>query len=378
MHICFVNLADEYYSPVSGGALSTIVAASARELETRGHDVTIVSATSGPTHPWGRVMSTGRVDGAGTFRRAAGRLGRLLSSSQPPQSSYVRRAQQALKRIRVPDVVICMNDLAAPRWVREALPGVQTCTWAQNDLLLPVAESERDLVLASLDTVAACSGYIADRLLAQGVPGSMVAVVPSGVDLDAFKPRPGWLEARKPVRVLCMGRFDPNKGHDVALRAVQAAQRSGLPVTATLAGAVWWYGSHRGNAYAEDLARLLAAVGGQNAGLVSRAGVPGLVADHDIAFVLSRSQEPFGLVALESMAGGCAVVASPRGGLPEACGGAAILVDPDDQDAVSDALRRLVADSAWLADRKQAARARAENAPWSGTVTSLLRALGHV
>ena len=33
MHVCFLNMPIEYYSPVSGGAVATILMETARELE---------------------------------------------------------------------------------------------------------------------------------------------------------------------------------------------------------------------------------------------------------------------------------------------------------------------------------------------------------
>ena len=50
--------------------------------------------------------------------------------------------------------------------------------------------------------------------------------------------------------------------------------------------------------------------------------------------------EGFGMPVIEAMASGTPVVAADRAALPEVCGGAAILADPDDPDAFADALLR--------------------------------------
>jgi glycosyltransferase involved in cell wall biosynthesis len=116
------------------------------------------------------------------------------------------------------------------------------------------------------------------------------------------------------------------------------------------------------------------AAGAEYIGHVPRAGVPTLIRQHDVVCVLSRSNEPFGLVALEAMAGGCAVIASNRGGLPEACGGAATLVDPDDLQAVTSAMGRFARNHELLRACKQRAVSRAANASWAecaGTIESL-------
>ncbi len=58
------------------------------------------------------------------------------------------------------------------------------------------------------------------------------------------------------------------------------------------------------------------------------------------AFVLPSRYEGLGLPCLEAMACGTPVVAANRAALPETCGGAALLVDPEDAEAVADAVVR--------------------------------------
>jgi glycosyltransferase involved in cell wall biosynthesis len=78
-----------------------------------------------------------------------------------------------------------------------------------------------------------------------------------------------------------------------------------------------------------------------------------------IVVVPSRWAEPFGLVALEALASGAALICSPRGGLPEVAGDCAVYADPDKPGALTAALRNLAGDE----PRRQAlARAGQERA----------------
>ena len=99
-------------------------------------------------------------------------------------------------------------------------------------------------------------------------------------------------------------------------------------------------------------------------GYVPEADLPALYASA-AAFAMPSLYEGFGLPCIEAMAAGTPVVAANRAALPEACGGAALLADPDDPDAFGAALleaagpqrERLVA----------AGRARAADLSWDRT-----------
>ncbi len=66
------------------------------------------------------------------------------------------------------------------------------------------------------------------------------------------------------------------------------------------------------------------------------------VAQHRIMVIPSRWAEPFGVVALEGLAAGCALVASSQGGLPEAVGPCGILFPNGDSAALASALKELL------------------------------------
>ena len=72
-------------------------------------------------------------------------------------------------------------------------------------------------------------------------------------------------------------------------------------------------------------------------GYVPEHDLPGLYAGA-LALAMPSLYEGFGLPVIEAMASGVPVVAADRSALPETCGGAALLVDPYDGDAVADLL----------------------------------------
>jgi len=82
------------------------------------------------------------------------------------------------------------------------------------------------------------------------------------------------------------------------------------------------------------------------------------------AFVLPSRYEGLGLPCLEAMACGTPVVAANRAALPETCGDAALLVDPDDADAVAEAVVRATADDALRVRLREAGIRRAAERTW--------------
>ena len=377
MRVCFLNAPIEYYSPISGGAVATIMMQSARHLIARGHEVTVLTIVNhDEIYPVGKVVpiqAPGR-DGIPALPRKLSVLrSRLLGWDWPYYAFYLRSFTQALKQLpQPPEVVICFNDLVSPTYIRRAVPTARIYSWLQNEQ----GTRRKDIARTVEATTAflTCSQYIADWTARKySLPSTKFRVVHSGVDLEAFSPRPGCLEPEQPLRALFIGRMDPNKGPDIAADAILKLQREGFDIRYSVAGGLWFYGHGKEmeDPFFRALKEKMDAVHADYLGHVTRHDVPGMIRSHDVAFVLSRANEPFGLVALETMASGCAVIASDRGGLPEACGGAALLVDPDDFDGVVQRLRLLASDAAALREYKRRAIERAAQASWE-TVAGVL------
>jgi glycogen(starch) synthase len=131
-----------------------------------------------------------------------------------------------------------------------------------------------------------------------------------------------------PVDLLYAGQLLRGKGVHVLLRAMALMRR---PQTLDVVGT--------GNF--EPYLRQLAERLGVAERVRWRGAVPNAadwMAAASCVVVPSVWQEPYGLVAAEAVALGRPVVASDVGGLPEACGGRAVLVPPGDVAALAAAL----------------------------------------
>lgn len=194
------------------------------------------------------------------------------------------------------------------------------------------------------------------------------AVVHNGVDRRVFHPigRPARTDA---LRVTFAGQVAEHKGPHLL---IQAVARSRTPVRLRIVGSSAHAVGAARTAYEEGLREMASAakVDVEFIPYQAAAALADHLRDSDVVCVPSLVDEAFGMVALEAMACGAAVVASGRGGLAEACGGAAVLVDPEDLDALARTLDDL-GSSSTLELAQGASLARAETASWTSAYETL-------
>ena len=208
--------------------------------------------------------------------------------------------------------------------------------------------------------VIAISTSTADSLTRTGLPPERVVVIPPGVDVDRFRRSAD----RGRLLVLYVGRLEPEKGPLDAL-AVMAQVVADVPgASGLLVG--------RGSLSDEVRRRTAGLPRISYRAEVTDDEVADLYAAADVVLVPSRF-EGFGLVAVEAMASGCAVIGYDVPGLRDAIAGRGLLVRPGDVRAMALLCRQLLEDPARRDDLGDLASAsvRAEHT-WSHRSAEIL------
>jgi glycosyltransferase involved in cell wall biosynthesis len=312
MRVCLLSHSSE----LAGAELVLVEAA--RALEAMGHDIHVVLSGSGPLeqrlrslgvdisfvpHTWwvtGDVLSSSL-----RVRRAI----RFLKWSVNPTRNVL-----AVLRKQRPDVVVT-NTLVFPQGALAArlasVPHVWYVHEFGTEFQFYLGERRSFNLIDRLSSrVVTCSRAVATHLEQHGVGAGKIHTVYSAVEVPHAR-APRFKNGQAELRLLLLGKVDPFKGQQDAIRAVKLLSDTGLGVTLTIAGP-------DPNGHAVELRRLVERL--KISDRVTFRGFTSepyrLFADAHAVLMCSRS-EAFGRVTVEAMKSGCPVIASDAGGNPE-------------------------------------------------------------
>ncbi|HEX7180579.1 MAG TPA: glycosyltransferase family 4 protein [Thermoanaerobaculia bacterium] len=328
------------FHPYIGGVENTVLDLN-RRLLARGHRVKVVCAdepAGSPSHvqgidvvrlPWkGKLGNTNLAWG---LRKALRREKPDLIHTHIPTALYADAAADVAQELGVPLVLTYHNDL-----IGEGLKGLFGKVY--NRFILPGLLARCDRVVTINPNYAAKSPH-----LSAGDP--KITCVPWGVDEALFHPpADGGPAQDAPEMVLgflsLLDEHHRYKGLEVLLKAVAELKRAGLRFRLRVGGAGEEQGFYRQLAAEQGVAGETEFLG-----FIPGPDLPAFYGSCH-AFVLPSTdarREGFGLVLLEAMACGRAVVTTPIVGMATDIEqrGAGLLVKPEDPGDLAAGLRRL-------------------------------------
>lgn len=207
----------------------------------------------------------------------------------------------------------------------------------------------------------ACSETVVEVLRAKGF-AKAAPIVPFGVDMEAFRPRPARrLQTAEPLTIGFVGRMLPGKGLNVLAEAL--ASMKDEPWKVLVVGD----GPER-----ESFQQRLRAAGLEDraefTGAIDFALVPEYFHQMDVMVIptetTKRIREQFGRVIVEAMACGVPVIGSTCGAIPEVIGDAGLIFPEGDSRALAAALTQVLTDAALRERLAEAGRGRVEQYSW--------------
>ena len=218
------------------------------------------------------------------------------------------------------------------------------------------------LLAPRIDAAVSCSRFNARTVAARY--GFEPTVVFNGIDTSLFRPTtpdPDIVRTDGTPLLLWVGRLQPWKGVDVALRALREIPQAYLMIV----------GDGETRADLERLAQELGlAERVRFLGALPRERLPSIYAAADLLLATSFASETFGIGLVEAQACGLPVVASRFGGFPEVIdeGRTGLLVPPRDPAALAAAVRSLLNDPVRRQALADAAPGWAAQFAWSAVV----------
>lgn len=334
-----VLITHERFAPDFAGGGEYVVLETARHLQSHGVEVRVLT-TGDP--------SLGSYEGIETrrlpihpyrFNLATSRVAEIASDVDLIQTFNYHACLPSLRAGRAmgKPVVCTILGLFQEAWkdMRGPVIGRAFMAW------------ERFLLTREYDRLIFLSDFSREMAVKSNPPRSPTSIISPAIDLANYGPA-----GVKEDVVLFVGKLDVRKGIDELLAAARALPEvkfrifgwpgSGLALKATASGNVEWIAAERGPKLWEQFARAR-------------------------IFLFPSRAETFGIVLLEAMASGCAIIST----IP--LGYAGVLVQPGDREALIAALRRLWSDPSETARMGEANVKLSRQYTWDAYTRNLLQ-----
>lgn len=356
-----IGIVSPYAYPRPGGANSHI-RETYEQLRALGHEVRIITAPWGDDPPGRDIIQIGRAV-AVPYNGSIGRVTlsvrlewlvkRMLDRERfdiihhhEPLVPFL--SMQILDRSHCPQVATfhAFGDFSLSYWLGRAIG---------------------EHYLSKLDARIAVSSA-AKHFVSRYFPGEY-RIIPNGVDVELYasaRPLPEYRDGK--VNILFVGRLEQRKGVTYLARAYAAIKPRYPDTRLIVAGRGPQLGELRRYVQRHRLADVVLA------GRVGDMEKARLYKTADIFCAPSTGRESFGIVLLEAMAAGRAVVASDIHGYKRVVqrNVTGLLVEPKDPEALGAALARLIDDPALRESLGEAGARRAPEYDWSHVTRQLV------
>lgn len=293
-----------------------------------------------------------------------GQLGRVPFNRLLPGAELYHATEHLLMPLRRTPTVLTVHDLIFRRYPAHHKP---LNRWYLNLTMPLYCRRATRIITVSEQTKR-------DVIEAYGVPGEKITVIYEAASPN-FAPQPPEVSAAARARynlppryLLSVGTIEPRKNLGRVLSAFEYLHGEGLVDAFVIVGKKGWL-------YDDFFSQL------EHSPVKHAVIFPGWVADEDLPAVYAGAAavafpsefEGFGLPALEGMACGAPVVCSNSSSLPEITGDAALTVEPTDTEAITAALRRVLAEPGLADELRRRGLAQAARFSWERAAAETMR-----
>lgn len=241
-----------------------------------------------------------------------------------------------LNRKKLPYIITCHGS---------DVPGYNPDRFGlQHKLLKPLWNE----IVKNASCITSPSGYFKDLILKAG-KYNRVEVISNGINPENYAPK------KKEKKILVVSRLFERKGIQYVINAMECIKDYKLVICGT-------------GPYKEQLNQQIEKSRIKNVQLLGYVSPERLKQEYETSsiFVFPSSAESFGVVLLEAMASGCAVITTNDTGCPEVVGETALLINPKSTEEIKMALIKLIENDSLRKKLGVSARKRVEkNFAWT-------------